>query len=634
MERAEAAFRPRRFLTRASAAALAVVALAAVLAYAARTRGGRGPFELADDCPRGALVYAQVSDLPALLGLWEGSELKARYLASTNYKQFRNGHLALKLVERANEFADALGLSLDAAMLAEVSEKKAAFAVYDIGKLEFVFVARVSEEKAMAARFFKGAGNAGETELPDGTVFYSADVEADRGRQRQKVLYAFVKGRFVLATSEALMLRALANVNNKSRADRLSDEPSFKALSRGLTPHLAAVWVDQTRLNADYYFRHYWAMADAARLKKIRAGLFDFEMREGSWIERREYLVEKGGGGDGLAARDLEALGASVPREAAYARLRALPEGAAGASALVRDTILDRVQEAGAGVGYGGEGLHDGFDPMTESESGYEWGDGYWYLDSDYDVAIDDPDEEDEASGLTARDSDARALSGLEAALARARPTQAAVAESPVTHDGPLFVEFRRLAVLRLEDPGGLDRRAFESAVASTVAGRLTVSPDGAGLRWSDAGEGARGRRELVLPMLGRKLCYALRGRELFVSNDAALLDAALTGRGDSSSAAGRRAGSSFTPDDVTVVRLEAREQAFDRVFQRLDAERVKEYKAGRLDGQAAPSEEFFSGNVASLLGVASQVGRVEIRRRTTEGRMRVEVEAFLSAGR
>jgi hypothetical protein len=620
-------------MTRAASAALGLVALAAVLAYAAGTRRERGPYELADDCPRGALVYAQVSDLPELLRLWEGSELKERYLASTNFRQFRNGHIALKLAERAGEFTDALGFTPAAAALSEVTEKKAAFAVYDIGKLELVFVARVSEEKALAARFFTAAGYAGETELSDGTVYRSADVEADRGRQRQKILFAFVKGRFVLATSEALMLRALANINNKSRPDRLTDEPSFKTLSRELSPHFASVWVDQTRLNGDYYFKHYWAMGDAARLKKIRAGLFDFEMRDGSWIERREYLVDgRGRGVDGLTARDLEALGASVPTEAAYARLRAITDGAAGASALVRDTLLDRVPEAGSGGGHGGEGLHEGFDPATESESDYEWNGGYWYLDSDYDRAIDEPDEdgEEEASLLNAKAAEGRALSGLEAALARARPAQAAVAESPFTHDGPLFVEFRRLAVLRLEEPGGLDRHAFETAVASLVAGRLTVASGGEGLKWSDGGEGARGRRELVLPALGWKVCYALRGRELFVSNDDALLDAALAGGGP----VGRGAASGFAPDDVTVIRLAARKQAFDRVFARLDAERVKEYNAGRLWGRDAPSEEFFSGNVASLLGVASPVERVEIRRRTTGGRMRVEVEAFLDRGR
>src|SRR5205085_923116 len=102
----------------------------------------------------------------------------------------------------------------------------------------------------------------------------------------------FVKGRFVLATGEQLMLRTLANINGKSRSDKLSDDPTFKTLSGEISPHFASVWVDQSKLNGDYYFKHYWAMSDAARLRGMRAGLFDFEMRESSLLERREFLTK------------------------------------------------------------------------------------------------------------------------------------------------------------------------------------------------------------------------------------------------------------------------------------------------------------------------------------------------------
>src|SRR5438128_9116202 len=165
------------------------IALASLLAYASRPRAARGAYAPADDCPRGALVYAQVSDLPALLRLWDESKLKERYLASTNFRQFQSGHIALKLVQRFQEFDAALGFTLDAAALAGATEKKAAVAVYDIGRMELVFVAPVDAEKALAARFFQDADRFEKTELPDGTVYYSSDVEADRGRQKQKILF-------------------------------------------------------------------------------------------------------------------------------------------------------------------------------------------------------------------------------------------------------------------------------------------------------------------------------------------------------------------------------------------------------------------------------------------------------------
>jgi hypothetical protein len=163
------------------------------------------------------------------------------------------------------------------------------------------------------------------------------------------------------------------------------------------------------------------------------------------------------------------------------------------------------------------------------------------------------------------------------------------------------------------------------------VAAPLTVEGARAGLSWSDAGRGARQRRELELPMLGWKLCYALRGRNLFVSNDAAFLDAALDGDAEKQG----RTDTRFATDDLTVIRLDRRAEAFDGVFEKLDAARVRDYWSGRVGGAAEdeslPSEEFFSGNVASLLDVTSSVSRVEIRRRSTPGRLQEEVEMLMS---
>lgn len=640
MERAEEPVHSRHVVKRktprrrrlALSAAISMLALASLLAYAKAKHKGGGPYQLADDCPRGALVYAQASDLPALLRLWDGSCLKERYLASTNFRQFAEGHVALKLIARAGEFGDALGFTPDVRTLAETTEKSAAVAIYDIGRMELVFVAPASEEKVLAARFFQSAESFEKTELPDGTVYYSRDVEADRGRQKQKILFAYARGCFVLATSEQLMLRTLANVNGRSRADRLSDDPAFKTLSREIVPHLASVWVDQLRLNGDYYFKHYWAMADTAALKGIRAGIFDFEMRDGSFLERREFLLEGGRTQVApLAPRDVRELNESLPTDAAYSRVRVLADGAAGASSLLRNTLLDRERHGGRSDST--RRLHEEFDAVSEARADYAWGDDYSYLGDDYDESIDDPSDPDEDREKGRDDADDAADSRLRRVLERARPTLGAVAETPVTRDGPLFVEFRRLTILRLDEPGDLDVKAFEESVTSLVAGRVIAAGTSSDLKWSDAGEGAHRRRELELPMLGWKLCYALRGRDLFVSNDAAFLGAARAGEGQPQDS---RDDARLEPDDLTVIRLDRRRDAFDAVFDKLDAKRIDDYRArrggGDISGDQSPaSEEFFSGNVASLLDAASPISRVEIRRRSTPGHLREEIKLSMT---
>src|SRR5205085_11820379 len=175
-----------------------------------------------------------------------------------------------------------------------------------------------------------------------------------------------------------------------------SDDPSFRTLSGEVVPHFAAVWVDQTKLNGDYYFKHYWAMGDASNLKGVRAGLFDFEMREGSWLERREFLIE--GGQRRVAAlspQDVQELSGAIPRDAVYARLRVFGEGEGVASSLIRNTILDRAPEDERG-GVRSARLHEEFDPATEGGTGDSWGEDYSYLGGDYDEAIDDTSDAEE----------------------------------------------------------------------------------------------------------------------------------------------------------------------------------------------------------------------------------------------
>src|ERR1044071_1279571 len=114
----------------------------------------RGAYGLAEDLPRGAVVYAQFSNLPALIEQWDHSQLKERYLNSTNYQQLQHRHLLLKLISRWEEFNNALGFQLDVGAISGATETKAAVAVYDIGHGDLVFVATLSEEKIALTQFF------------------------------------------------------------------------------------------------------------------------------------------------------------------------------------------------------------------------------------------------------------------------------------------------------------------------------------------------------------------------------------------------------------------------------------------------------------------------------------------------
>jgi hypothetical protein len=609
-----------------------VVALICVafIVFARTAREARGPYGLAHDLPRGAFVYTQFSNLPALIEQWDHSQLKERYLNSTNYEQLQHRHLMLKLISRWEEFNSALGFQLDAATITGASEAKAALAVYDIGKLDLVFIAPMSEEKVALTQFFANKGQFEEIESPDGTIYYQQAVDADRGRQKQVVAFAAVSERLILATDENLLLRTVANIKRKNSNDSLADDPAFKSLSVKMKPHFMTVWVDQAKLNQDYYFKHYWLMQNMDQLKGIRAGMFDLEQQDGRWIERREFLTTgKNTISTPVPAAELRRLYSMLPQDAPLVKVRSLTNNPALPATLLRDTLFDSAKDEGrsADASWSWSNYSDGdFCGDYDEDSSY---DRYSYLDYRYESQIDDPydartvEPEKPGANPVAAEVERQFFTDVRTALAAARPTTAVMATRPHTTDGPLFVEFRRAAILHLQSAGSLQRELLESAIARAAQGRLTVAGKGSEPAWENRDEGKHSWRQLHLPMLGWEICYAMRNGDLIIANSAEMLKSVLD------SAANKR--SVDIPvdaiDDLTIVRFDQRKPAFDDIMNSLDKE------AAQQQGDAEKiSETFFSGNISSLLDVASDVSRVEVSRRASINGMHEEIHFVLNS--
>src|SRR6185503_15786389 len=140
---------------------------------------------------------------------------------------------------------------------------------------------------------------------------------------------------------EKLFLRAIANIKRRATKDSIAEDPTFKALSRKVKPHFATIWVDQSRLNADYYFKHYWLMKNVAELKSIRAGIFDLEQQQSRWIERREFLTTAERSNSEMQAAELRQLYSRTPDDAPFVRFRSLVNNPALSGTIIRDTLFD-----------------------------------------------------------------------------------------------------------------------------------------------------------------------------------------------------------------------------------------------------------------------------------------------------
>jgi len=632
----------RRFLfTAALLAALVCIGVAINAVSAGRAAKG---FELANDFPRGAVVYAQFKDLPAAIKQWDESALKERYLNSVNYQKMWSRHLANKLFSRWEEFNAATGFQLSLSEFGAIADNRAAIAVYDIGRLDLVVIAPLGDAKFAATQFFQNKDNFEESEAPGGAIYYLSDVEADKGRQKQQIGFAQLKGRFVLATSEKLLLRAIANIGanigGQAKKDRMTDDPSFQSLSKTTTPHFMTVWVNQTKLNDDWYFKRYWAMRNAEDLKNIRAGIFDLESQKNRWVERREFLLDGRAPNPGaaLSKQSLQQIERIIPSDAPFAQIRAVGGDQNAAVEMVRDALFDGKVEASKDSSDWSWTRYDDGDFEVASEDEDYYGDSrYSYLSDRYNLEVDDPDDAGERGAGDIDDAairlkgEERFSTALRSALQPARPSVAAKIANPHAVEGPLFAEFRRAAIIALDNPPALDQAALERAITGLAASRLMIAGAQASFEWNSRSANGAEWREMRLPMLGRAVGYGLRGRHLIMSNNAELLASLMTG------VQSKREIQTQSPvHELTVIRLGERKTAFDQIFAKLDEPRINAYWKERRSkeikhlGPNEPSMEFFSGEIASLLDVATPVEQIRIQRSYAGGRLREEVAAIL----
>ena len=174
-----------------------------------------------------------------------------------------------------------------------------------------------------------------------------------------------------------------------------------------------------------------------------------------------------------------------------------------------------------------------------------------------------------------------------------------------------------------------MNRQILEDAISKAVQSRLTVAGPGVNLKWADHQANDRSWRELELPMLGWHFCYALRDRELLLGNSPELLTSILDPpRGTPLSSTQ----SEPSLDNLTIIRLDQRKQAFDDIVGKLDAEAIAARQKARKEAKESPDEgdrssaEFFSENLSSLLDASSAVTKIEIRRSSSANRLHEEI--------
>ena len=507
------------------------------------------PSSLARLAPAGPLLYLEAQDLGALLRDWNGSAEKKLWLAGDNFQVFSRSRLYLKLQQAQTEFAAAAGLPPNMDLLNNVAGGQSALAIYDIGKLEFLFITRMPSDRFAGGALWKTRGNY-QPRQSSGIDYY---IKTDPA-SRRVAGFAASKDYVVLATREDVLAGALSLIAGQSSAN-VTAEPWFdRAVKEAKTPGELRMLMNFDKLSRSPHFRSYWIQQNITELKQFSAAIADASRASGELRENRVLLrsVEITPDWNEAAVGELSRL---APATAGIYRAWASPTSGQ-AFELIQRKLLEPHPES-----------------LTPSKTApnVALGDGAMGDEADLETKIDEPPLEAGGEPIGAELRKLLDAAKLEAMLA--------AGSSRVQPDG-VFVGAES-AVALLAD-SNWDPAAARAAVAAAFAKLLTT--DQMGIRWVERRAGANSYAELdgLQP-----LAIATSGRTLIVANRKELLEAMLAGLSNQPAAGARYAAayrhSRELPNFIKMLRL---------IDNPLNKEATQ---------QDQPEPAFFSGNIASL---------------------------------
>jgi hypothetical protein len=236
--------------------------------------------------PAGALLYLEAKDFGSILADWNGSAEKRDWLASANYDSFSVSQLYLKLADAQTQFAAAAGVPPNYALLTSVAGLNSGVAMYDIGKLEFLYVTHMPSTRALNTSLWKTRGSYQTRHAGNADYFMKEDKASHR-----VAAFAYAGDTLLLATKEDLIAGALRLMAGES-VPSVASETWFANSTQAAAPGPADLRLvyNMASLARTYAFRSHWVQGNVPDLRQFSSGLADLERVRGEIRERRVLL--------------------------------------------------------------------------------------------------------------------------------------------------------------------------------------------------------------------------------------------------------------------------------------------------------------------------------------------------------
>jgi hypothetical protein len=439
--------------------------------------------------PSGSLLYLQAKDFSSLLADWNRSPQKRQWLGSSNFEVFSRSRLFLRLRDAGKQFATAAGLPPDMNFLSQVAGSQSALALYDIGKLQFLYITRLPSANSMQNQLWQTRAKFETRNVGNATFYVRRDPESEREME-----FAVSGDYLLLATREDLMTGALQLIAG-SKDHNIEAEPwwSQSVAAAGAVGDLRMV-LNLEKIVPSPYLRSYWVQQNITDMKQYAAAVSDL-FRTGPEYREERVLLKKAAGG---------VTSASVPDDVSDL-IRLVPEKAGSYQAEDCPSIESCFDplETKILAPHLGPARPEQLAPQAQLTSGVTGS------SSDLEARIDEPP--------TRRSPGDDGSSLLKQILQKNQVRAVLQVQSTERSSGGVFVRIHTAVALA----GGSDwgEAAVRAALTNFVRPNLTASQLGVGWRQ------ANGYYEFdgLQPLLA-----AVRGKYLIVSDDPTLISGML----------------------------------------------------------------------------------------------------------
>jgi hypothetical protein len=524
------------------------------------------PAPLSKYVPSGPLLYLEAKNFSVLLDDWNESPQKKQWVKSDSYEIFSRSRLFLRLKGAGDQFAAAAGLPPDMNFLSQVAGERSVLALYDIGKLEFLYITYLPSARSMQTTLWQSRAKF-EPRNAGGVNFY---LRRDPESQRE-VAFAISGDYLLLATREDLMAGALQLMAGKQ--DRTIESEQWWAQSTAAAEEAGdlRMVLDLEHLVPNGYFRTYWVQQNITDLKQYSASVSDLFRSARQYREER-VLIRKGQPEQGLSADAMAAaadVARLVPDNAGFYLAEAGPTSDSAFALLETKLLAPHLGPAPASQ----------IAPQVRLTSG-EQGSG-----SDLETRID--------QAAAAQAATPQSASALKELLDKTRVLASLQVQSTEADKTGVFV--RTHTVVALVATSDWNQGAVQSALTDFARPSLTAGQLGMG--WQQKS----GYQELdgLWPLLA-----SVQGKYLLVSDDRTLIEKVIANfnRKSDRKPAEFLAGFNHQRERDNFVR-------FSKVVDRPSA-----IVSATETRSAEP--QFFSGNLASLSATLAAVSseRIEVR--------------------